>query len=398
MVAGPGPNASARVGRRAIDSRSAGSVPRRSIALAREPSTSRGGTTRNPSSPLADDRARLGSDHARQPQCHRLVGDDGRPSKSEGKTKTSAAAILAGISACATRPEVVDLAEIILRAGRGRSARPRGVGASSRASADQPPGFQEVLDPLPLGDPASEQERTVPVVTFSRERMETSRVRRVGDDFADPVAGCRASGEGLGDVVGGDEDPVGPLDVPEPSVVEPVEPFEVELAVAQVDREEVGRLGGLAFEDLASPRGRRRGPCSGSRGCRGVWQVGRANSEPTSLKTRAASGRRAVDGPGDDPIESLGSASGRPAVRSFDPRSRQPVLEGKRHVEAPGGLDLRSAGMRRSCRFRSARRSRANWQGSELPGQLRSLARGPRNKIQSRTGRAAPASARPIAA
>ena len=50
-------------------------------------------------------------------------------------------------------------------------------------------------------------------------------------------------------MLGGYEDPVGQLEVAEASTMQPVEGSEVEPAVSQVDREEVGRPGGLGFED-----------------------------------------------------------------------------------------------------------------------------------------------------
>ena len=56
-------------------------------------------------------------------------------------------------------------------------------------------------------------------------------------------------GERLGDVLGGDEDAVGELQVAEPPVVEPGEFLAVECAVAEVDPEEVGGGLHLALED-----------------------------------------------------------------------------------------------------------------------------------------------------
>ena len=93
-----------------------------------------------------------------------------------------------------------------------------------------------------------------------------------------------------GDVVRGDEDAVGQLDVAEPPVVQPGQLVAVERAVAEVDREEVGRGLGLALEnlpflaDVAVDHAQDRGDPEFAAARQG-------ESEPTSLKIRAASGR-----------------------------------------------------------------------------------------------------------
>ena len=82
--------------------RSAGELPSCSIRRASS-STSRGATTK-PSTPSRTTEPAAGVTTLGSPQASASYVTTAEPSKSDGNTKTSAAAIRAGISAWATRP------------------------------------------------------------------------------------------------------------------------------------------------------------------------------------------------------------------------------------------------------------------------------------------------------
>ena len=166
---------------------------------------------------------------------------------------------------------------------------------------------------------------------------EAAGVGRVGDD-ADPLARGPVARQGRGDVLGGDEDPVGQGDIAEAPGVEPVEGLEVEPAVAQVDREEVGRLGRLSLEDdplladVAVDHAQDRRHAERPAGRQG--ELG-----PDVAEDQRGLGPLPLDRVGDDLVEPHRPPPG-DGVLAARPAAGQLVLGGEGGVEAPGRPDL----------------------------------------------------------
>jgi hypothetical protein len=157
----------------------------------------------------------------------------------------------------------------------------------------------------------------------------------------------------------GDEQEVGQGRVLGPPGVEPVEHGAVELTVAEVEGEVVGRFGLLARRTSRSSSispwdhaqdGRHAQPSAGRQG----------ELRPHVAEQEGDGGPARTDLAGDGAVERPGPPSGHGPP---GPGVSQAILDGQRHV-VPGLVETDAAGIRRSLRLRSRRRTFRNWHGA----------------------------------
>ena len=172
---------------------------------------------------------------------------------------------------------------------------------------------------------------------------EPARVGGIRHD-SDPVAGRAVPDELAGDVLGRHEDPVGQLDVAEPTLVQPGHLPGIDLAAAEIDREEVRSGLGLDLHhpallaDVAVDHAQHR--CDAEWPARGQGELrGDVAEEQCHARTVANQGFF------DDPVESSRPPSGEPQP-DLGMARRESALGRQGQVEAPvrpdpSGRDLR---------------------------------------------------------